>query len=64
TTLDQIETREQLIAAFGRAQIDNTASPFGFYIGADRSDADRHQLNLSIGGLGLPDRDYYLEDTE
>ena len=64
TTLDQIETREQLIAAFGRAQIDNTASPFGFYIGADRSDADRHQLNLSVGGLGLPDRDYYLEDTE
>ena len=63
TTLDQIETREQLIAAFGRAQIDNTASPLAF-ICADRSDADRHQLNLSVGGLGLPDRDYYLEDTE
>lgn len=63
-TLSDIDTREELIAGFGRAQIDNTASVFGFYVGADRSDPDRHQLNLSIGGLGLPDRDYYLEDTE
>ncbi|RZO78220.1 MAG: M13 family peptidase, partial [OM182 bacterium] len=63
-TLNEIETREDLITGFGRAQIDNTASPFGFYISADRADADRHQLTLSIGGLGLPDRDYYLEDTE
>ncbi len=62
--LSDIDTREELIAGFGRAQIDNTASVFGFYVGADRSDPDRHQLNLSIGGLGLPDRDYYLEDTE
>ena len=62
--LNEIETREDLITGFGRAQIDNTASPFGFYISADRADADRHQLTLSIGGIGLPDRDYYLEDTE
>lgn len=61
--LDAIDTREELIHGFGRAQIDNTASPFGFFIGADRSDADRHQLNISIGGMGLPDRDYYLQDT-
>lgn len=62
--LAQINNRASLIAAFGRAQIDNTASPFGFYVGADRSDPDQHQLVLSVGGLGLPDRDYYLEDTE
>ena len=62
--LSEIDTREELIAGFGRAQIENTASPFGFYVGADRSDPDRHQLNLSIGGMGLPDRDYYLQDTE
>ncbi|HAT27926.1 MAG TPA: peptidase M13, partial [Gammaproteobacteria bacterium] len=62
--LAEIDTREELIAAFGRSQIDNTASPFGFYVDADRSDPDRHQLVLSVGGLGLPDRDYYLLDTE
>jgi len=33
-------------------------------VGADRRDPDRHQLVLSLGGIGLPDRDYYLLDTE
>ncbi len=37
---------------------------FGWYVGADRRDPDRHQLVLSLGGIGLPDRDYYLLDTE
>lgn len=62
--LDAVGSREELVAAFGRARVDNTASPFIFFVGADRVDPDRHQLNLMVGGLGLPDRDYYLEDTE
>ena len=62
--VDGIADREQLIAAFGRAQLENTASPFAFFIGADRADPDRHQLVLTLGGLSLPDRDYYLLDTE
>ncbi len=62
--LSEIDTQEELLAAFGRARIDTTASPIHFRIGADRSDPDRHQLDLSVGGIGLPDRDYYLEDTE
>ena len=63
-TLSEIDTQEELVTGFGRATIENTASPFGFYVGADRSNPDRHQLVLSVGGLGLPDRDYYLVDTE
>lgn len=62
--LDQISTREDLVRGFGRALVDNTATPFSFYIGADRSDPDRHQLVLSVGGISLPDRDYYLVDSE
>ena len=62
--LDQISTREDLVHGFGRALVDNTATPFSFYIGADRSDPDRHQLVLSVGGVSLPDRDYYLVDSE
>ena len=64
STLDAIDTIEELIQGFGRALIDNTATPFGFYVGTDRSDPDKHQLVLSVGGIGLPDRDYYLVDTE
>ncbi|MDE0480930.1 MAG: M13 family metallopeptidase [Gammaproteobacteria bacterium] len=62
--VDSIADMEQLIGAFGRAQLENTASPFVFFIGADRSDPDRHQLVLTVMPLSLPDRDYYLVDTE
>lgn len=62
--LGQIDTPAELVSAFGRARIDTTASPISFSIGTDRSNSDRHQLGVSIGGIGLPDRDYYLEDTE
>ncbi|PCJ25208.1 MAG: peptidase M13 [SAR86 cluster bacterium] len=61
--LAEIDSVEKLVAAFGRSQIDNTASPFSFSVSADRSDPDQHQLALFVGGLGLPDRDYYLLDT-
>ena len=64
SALAKIDTLEELSAAFGRAQIDNTATPFSFGVGADRSDPDQYQLGLRVGGFGLPDRDYYLEDTE
>ena len=62
--LAAIDSRDALIEALGRSQLDATASPFGWYVGADRRDPDRHQLVLSLGGIGLPDRDYYLLDTE
>jgi len=59
-----IDSMEDLVTGFGRAQVDNTGSPLSFYISADRADPDRHQLNLAVGGLSLPDRDYYLQDNE
>jgi len=62
--LSAIDSRAALIEALGRSQLDAIASPFGWYVGADRRDPDRHQLVLSLGGIGLPDRDYYLLDTE
>ena len=62
--VDSISNKEELLTAFGRAQLDNTASPFTFFIGADRADPDRHQLMLMVTSLSLPDRDYYLVDTE
>ncbi len=62
--IDNIGTHQQLIAAFGRSRVDNTTSPVNFSISTDRSDPDRHQLSLSVGGFSLPDRDYYLVDSE
>lgn len=62
--LQQIASVQQLATSFGSSRINATASPISFGIGPDRRDPDTHQLSLSIGGISLPDRDYYLLDTE
>jgi len=53
-----------LTALFGRADSDNLSSPLTAGIGINRQNPDLYQLNVGIGGMGLPDRDYYLLDTE
>ena len=60
--VEDIDTREKLVDAFGRARRDGTGAPFGFDISPDRVDPNRHQLSLAVTGINLPDRDYYLED--
>lgn len=40
------------------------ASPVGGGVGVDAKQPDRHIANVGFGGLGLPDRDYYLDTTE
>ena len=37
---------------------------FGTGVGSDFNDADMHIMHVGETGLGLGDRDYYLEDTE
>lgn len=52
-----------LTVLFGRAAKDNLASPLTGGVGIDRQNPDRYQINVGIGGMSLPDRDYYLEDN-
>ncbi|MCB2048651.1 MAG: M13 family metallopeptidase [Novosphingobium sp.] len=40
------------------------SSPLDFDVFADMKNSDVYALYVSSGGLGLPDRDYYLKDTE
>ncbi|MFC3442923.1 M13 family metallopeptidase [Sphingobium rhizovicinum] len=35
--------------------------PFRFYVGQDDKDPETYILSMMQGGLGLPDRDYYLD---
>ncbi|MEO0643911.1 MAG: M13 family metallopeptidase, partial [Pseudomonadota bacterium] len=39
-------------------------SPLGGYVSVDAKQPDRYVSYLGFGGLGLPDRDYYLDDSE
>jgi putative endopeptidase len=38
--------------------------PFRFYVGQDDKDPETYILSMSQDGLGLPDRDYYLEQGD
>jgi putative endopeptidase len=54
------KTRDQLAALMGRTNADFEGSLFNLYIDVDLKDPKHYALYLSQGGLGLPDRDYYL----
>jgi predicted metalloendopeptidase len=55
-----IDSKAALTEAFGKAGVDGTQTPLGGGVGIDRMNPDRHLLGIGVGGLGLPDKDYYL----
>jgi putative endopeptidase len=64
--VEQIADHEALAAMFGELQALGMggAVPLGFWVDLDFSDTERHVVYLGQGGLGMPDRDYYLADNE
>ena len=56
-------TREALAALMGRGNKDLEGSFFQLFVSPDAKDPGHYSVTLSQGGLGLPDRDYYLEDA-
>ena len=39
-------------------------SPIGGFVSIDRQNPAANVMYVAVGGLGLPDRDYYLDDSE
>ncbi|WP_026375842.1 M13 family metallopeptidase [Aestuariibacter salexigens] len=67
STLDniaQISNVDDLTETFGKAWLEDTGSPIWGGMWFDRLDPDRYQLSVGAGGLGMPDRSYYLEEGE
>ena len=56
-----IESREDLADAFAATGF---SSPVGGWVDVDAREPDAYIFYMSQSGLGLPDRDYYLEDSE
>ena len=50
-----------LFAAYNAIGVD---SPLNFWVGQDDKDSTRYTVFLTQSGLGLPDRDYYFDETE
>jgi putative endopeptidase len=57
----RVQSRDQLAALMGRGAVGFIRPLFGLYIDADQKAPDRYAVYLGQGGLGLPDRDYYLK---
>ena len=55
------KTSGDLAALMGRDNLDFEGSLFNIFIDVDLKDPKRYAVYLSQGGLGLPDRDYYLK---
>ncbi len=59
-----IENTQDLSAAFGNVWLTNTNSPITAGLAFNRLDPNEYQLSVGVGGLGLPDRSYYLTEGE
>ncbi len=56
------KTLADVARLMGESQRKFGGSVFGAYPGDDAKDPDHYVITLIQGGLGLPDRDYYLDD--
>jgi len=59
--LNSITDRTSLMKALARLSAHGLDQLFGFGVDVDPKDPLKHILTLSQGGLGLPDRSYYLK---
>lgn len=62
--IDAITDSEGLSAMFGDFQRMHISCPWFVWIDTDHDDSRRHILHFYQGGLTLPSRDYYLDETE
>ncbi len=67
STLNQIaaiKSTDDLTKVFGEAWLLGINSPIGGGMWFNRLNPDQYQMSMGVSGLGLPDRSYYLEDSE
>ena len=55
----KINSKAALTAAFANADLDASASPVRIGLDLDRKNPDQYLVSVNVGGLGLPDKDYY-----
>ena len=56
------KSKKDLVALYADADRSGVSIPFRMFVGQDRKASDRYALSMTQGGLGMPDRDYYLSN--
>lgn len=67
STLDEIAAAasvNDITKIFGASWLSGITSPIGGGMWFNRLDADKYEMSIGAGGLGMPDRSYYLEESE
>ena len=62
-SLAKVQNHEELAQWIARTSTGFSRTPFGVFVADDAKNPDVYALHLGQGGLGLPDRDYYLRDN-
>lgn len=62
--IDTIKTTNDLSRMIGTLHALDMSGPWHSYVDSDHADSTKHIFSFRQSGLTLPNRDYYLEDTE
>ena len=60
--IDAIRSKNELVRYIGHAQSVGVAHPLLFYVNQDAKNTQRYAAYLQQTGLGMPNRDYYLDE--
>ncbi|HZU50790.1 MAG TPA: M13-type metalloendopeptidase [Sphingomicrobium sp.] len=60
--IKQTSSKGALTQLYAHADELGVGIPFRMFVGQDRRASDRYALNVIQGGIGMPDRDYYLSN--
>jgi endothelin-converting enzyme/putative endopeptidase len=59
-----IQDRDDILSFIAHGTRIDIETPVGFFVDLDFKASDRYTLYAYQGGIGMPDRDYYLNDAE
>jgi len=62
--IDEINNTEQLIGVIADLHLKGIPAAFNFDVSADVNNSSMYAPYLAQGGLGLPDKDYYIVENE
>ncbi|MFC3033045.1 M13 family metallopeptidase [Pseudoalteromonas fenneropenaei] len=62
--INAIANTDDLTKVFGQAWLTGVKAPLGGGMWFNRLDPNQYEMSMGAGGLGLPDRSYYLESAE
>lgn len=64
TEINAIQRKDFIVQLISKQHRENIGSGFGFGIGQDLKQVDRHISYLGQGGIGLPNRDFYFKENK